>query len=47
MTILQMNLEHMGLRWGYVFLRTASHIGNEELEGLMVQAVEMYLAGED
>ena len=42
-----MNLEHMGLRWGYVFLRTASHLGNEELEGLMVQAVEMYLAGED
>ena len=42
-----MNLEHMGLRWGYVFLRTASHISNDDLEDLMVQAVEMYLAGED
>ena len=42
-----MNFEHMGLRWGYVFLRTASHISNDDLEDLMVQAVEMYLAGED
>ena len=42
-----MNLEHMGLRWGYVFLRTASHIRYEDLEGLMVQAGKMYLAGED
>ena len=37
----------MGLRWGYGFLRTASHISNDDLEDLMVQAVEMYLAGED
>mgnify|MGYP001457574432 FL=1 len=42
-----MNLEHMGLRWGYVFLRTAAYMRNEDLEELMVQAVEMYLAGED
>ena len=39
-------LEHMGIRWGYVFLRAASYIGSEEFEELMVQAVEMYLAGE-
>ena len=40
-------LEHMGIRWGYVFLRTASHITTEEMRGLMVQAVEMYLKGEE
>ena len=39
-------LEHMGIRWGYVFLRAASHIDAEEANGLMLQAVEMYLAGE-
>ena len=42
-----MMLEHMGIRWGYVFLRTASHISAEETQELMVQAVEMYLMGED
>ncbi|MBM3943617.1 MAG: hypothetical protein FJ316_12040 [SAR202 cluster bacterium] len=40
-------LEHLGVRWGYVFLRTASRISNEELRDLMVQAVEMYLNGEE
>jgi predicted GTPase len=40
-------LEHMGVRWGYVFLRSANHIGPEEFHDLMEQAVEMYLAGED
>lgn len=40
-------LEHLGIRWGYVFLQAASHIGTEEIHDLMVQAVEMYLAGEE
>ncbi|HLF03786.1 MAG TPA: hypothetical protein VI855_00995 [Dehalococcoidia bacterium] len=40
-------LEHQGIRWGYVFLRTTSHVSLEELGELMVQAVEMYLQGED
>ena len=40
-------LEHMGIRWGYVFLRTATHLGAEEVHDLMVQAVEMFLAGEE
>jgi hypothetical protein len=40
-------LEHMGIRWGYVFLRSANHLGPEQFHELMVQAVEMYLAGED
>lgn len=39
-------LEHLGIRWGYVFLRAASHIDAEEANGLMLQAIEMYLAGE-
>ncbi len=39
-------LEHMGIRWGYVFLSAASYLRAEEAHGLMVQAVEMYLAGE-
>ena len=39
-------LEHMGIRWGYVFLSSAANIGAEEVNDLMVQAVEMYLAGE-
>ena len=33
-------LEHMGMRWGYVFLRTASHVDREEANELMLQAVE-------
>ena len=39
-------LEHKGIRWGYVFLRAASYLNTEEFQELMVQAVEMYLAGE-
>jgi len=39
-------LEHQGIRWGYVFLRAASHLLQEEANELMIQAVEMYLAGE-
>ena len=39
-------LEHMGIRWGYVFLRGAPHIDADDMNHLMVQAVEMYLAGE-
>jgi len=27
------------MRWGYVFLRAASHIGEEEAKEIMVQAV--------
>ena len=40
-------LEHMGLRWGYVFLQAATHIDGDEVKDLMAQAVEMYLAGEE
>jgi hypothetical protein len=40
-------LEHMGIRWGYVFLRAASHLSEDEVKYLMTQAVEMYLQGED
>ena len=40
-------LEHMGIRWGYVFLHGAAHINEEEMKGLMIQAVEMYLEGDD
>jgi hypothetical protein len=39
-------LEHLGLRWGYVFLRAASNISQDEVKELMVQAVEMYLQGD-
>ena len=39
-------LEHKGTRWGYVFLRAASYIDGKEANELMLQAVEMYLAGE-
>ncbi len=39
-------LEHMGIRWGYVFLSAAAHIDGEQMNELMMQAVEMYLAGE-
>ncbi len=41
-----MMLEHLGIRWGYVFLRSSNYLGSEEINNLMVQAVEMYLAGE-
>ena len=40
-------LEHLGMRWGYVFLRAASHFAEDDLMQLMTQAVEMYLQGED
>ena len=40
-------LEHMGTRWGYVFLRAASHLDANGLHDLMLQAVEMFLAGEE
>ncbi|MDA0262709.1 MAG: hypothetical protein O3A93_00960 [Chloroflexi bacterium] len=39
-------LEHNGLRWGYVFLKGAAYLSAEEFQSLMVQAVEMFLAGE-
>ena len=35
------------MRWGYVFLRAASHIGEEEVLVIMEQAVEMFLVGEE
>ena len=40
-------LEHKEMRWGYVFLRAASHIGEEEVLVIMEQAVEMFLVGEE
>ena len=40
-------LEHMGVRWGYVFLHGAVHINGDEIKDLMVQAGEMYLAGDE
>ena len=39
-------LEHNGIRWGYVFLKASSYLGQDEFQELMVQAVEMFLAGE-
>ena len=39
-------LEHKGLRWGYVFLKASSYLNTEEFHELMLQAVEMFLAGE-
>ena len=39
-------LEHNGIRWGYVFLKASSYLGTDELQDLMVLAVEMFLAGE-
>ena len=42
-----MNFEHMGIRWGCAFLRTTSHVPENELQELMVQAVEMYLMDEE
>ena len=43
----ELMLEHDGIRWGYVFLRAASFLGPEQINDLMVQAVEMFLAGEE
>ncbi|MDA1127598.1 MAG: hypothetical protein O2913_02725 [Chloroflexi bacterium] len=39
-------LEHKGSRWGYVFLKASSYLNTDEFHELMVQAVEMFLAGE-
>ena len=39
-------LEHQGIRWGYVFLRASSYLNTDEFHELMLQAVEMFLAGE-
>jgi hypothetical protein len=39
-------LEHNGLRWGYVFLKASSYLNTDEVQELMIQAVEMFLAGE-
>ena len=41
-----MMMEHLGIRWGYVFLRSANCLNPGEFNELMVQAVEMYLGGE-
>ena len=41
-----MMMEHLGIRWGYVFLRSANYLNPDEFHELMVQAVEMYLGGE-
>ena len=41
-----MMMEHMGVRWGYVFLRSSNYLNHEESNELMVQAVEMHLKGE-
>ncbi len=40
-------LEHQGIRWGYVFLRGAVHLSEEDLRELMTCAVEMYLQDEE
>ena len=39
-------MDHKGIRWGYVFLKASSYLGQDEFQELMVQAVEMFLAGE-
>jgi len=44
---LEIMLEHLGLRWGYVFLRASSYLAKDDVIQLMNQAVEMYLRGED
>ena len=41
-----MMMEHLGIRWGYVFLRSSNYLNADESHELMIQAVEMYLAGE-
>ena len=40
-----MMMEHLGVRWGYVFLRSANYLNPDEFNELMIQAVEMYLGG--
>ncbi len=39
-------LEHKGMRWGYVFLRSANYLSPDQSHDLMIQAVEMYLGDE-
>ena len=45
--IAEQMLEHLGIRWGYVFLRGAVYLSEEEMRELMNAAVEMYLHDED
>ena len=40
-------LEHLGMRWGYVFMRASSYLAQDDVMQLMTQAAEMYLQGED
>ncbi len=40
-------LEHLGIRWGYVFLRGAVFLSDEDMRQLMAAAVEMYLQDEE
>ena len=40
-------LEHQGIRWGYVFLRGAVYLPEEDMRELMTLVVEMYLQDED
>ena len=40
-------LEHLGIRWGYVFLRGAVYLSEDDMKELMTTAVEMYLQDED
>ena len=40
-------LEHLGIRWGYVFLRGAAYLSEDDMKELMTTAVEMYLQDED
>ena len=40
-------LEHLGIRWGYVFLRGAVYLSEDDVKKLMTTAVEMYLQDED
>ena len=40
-------LEHLGIRWGYVFLRGAIYLSEDDMKDLMTAAVEMYLQDED
>ena len=35
------------MRWGYVFLRSASYLGEGEAREIMVEAVEMFLVGDE
>ena len=45
--IAEQMLEHLGIRCGYVFLRGAVYLSEEEMRELMNAAVEMYLQDED